>query len=131
MAAKQLVESEIEAGKALVRALDSNAFDVQAALWLYSSDTEAWRFVIATPGVPQQLQQKYLEAAVIISNWRQNHPNEAILDLSNVRLVGPGEALIVGLRPIIQVNGLGDVRFSNNLVNGVYVEDALIHRMAA
>lgn len=56
---------------------------------------------------------------------------EPILNLGGLRIVGADDPLIGGLRPVVHVDDLGEVRFSNNMVNGVYVEDALIHRLAA
>lgn len=131
MAADQLVKSEINAGLQLVRVLDAAGFDVKAALWLYSSDADKWRFVIATPDVPKQISQKYLDAATALSSWREANPGRPVLDLSRVRLVGPDDPLIRGLTPILHLDGLGEIRFSHNLVNGIYVEDALVHRLAA
>jgi hypothetical protein len=131
MAAEQLVRSEIDAGLTMVQVLDEAHFGVIAALWLFSADTERWRFVVATNATPRDIEKKYFEAATIVSQWRESHPGQPILDLSRVRIVSQADPLIQGLRPAIRVDGLSEVRFSNNIVNGIYVEDALIHRMAA
>ena len=131
MATEQLVRSEIDAGLQLVKALDEGGFGVAAALWLYSSDPESWKFVIATDAKPEALEKKYLEAATIASKWRAQNPDRPILDLSSVRIVSVNDPLIKGLRPILRVDGLSEVRFSHNMINGIYVEDALIHRLAA
>ncbi|MHB1103286.1 MAG: hypothetical protein ACYC0C_11050 [Devosia sp.] len=131
MATEQLVRSEIEAGLQLIRALDEVAFGVVAALWLYSSEAGKWRFVVATRDDRRNIEKKYLEAAVAASKWKEKHPDRPILDLSRVRIVGREDPLIKGLAVFLHVEGLGEMRFSNNMVNGVYVEDALIHRLAA
>jgi hypothetical protein len=131
VAAEQLVRTEIDAGLNLVRALDDAHFGVVGALWLYYADADRWRFVIAADAAPKDIEKKYLEAATIVSQWREAHPAQPVLDLARVRIVSQSDPLIRGLQPIIRVDGLSEIRFSNNVVNGIYVEDALIHRMAA
>ncbi len=131
MAAGTLVRSDIDAGLGLIRALDAGNFGVAAALWLYNGDLDSWRMVIAYGGSRKDLEKKYLEAATISADWRSSHPTEPILDLSKVKITSADDKLIAGLRPVIRLDGLGEVRFSHNTVNGIYVEDALIHRLAA
>lgn len=131
MATEQLVEFELEEGVRLVRALDAGGFPVKAALWLYSSEMDRWRFIIATTEVPKEIARRVREAATIATEWRQAHPDERVLDLARVSFVSENDRLITGLGRVIRVEGISDVRFSNNMVNGVFVEDAIIHRMAA
>ena len=125
------MRSEIDAGLNLIEALDKSEFGVAAALWLYGSDLDKWKMVIAYRGRKQDLERKYLEAATISARWRSQHPDKPILELSRVRITSVDDPLIEGLRPAIRMDGLGEVRFSNNVVNGIYVEDAIIHRLAA
>ncbi|MDP3896923.1 MAG: hypothetical protein Q8Q62_09630 [Mesorhizobium sp.] len=131
MVAATLVRSDVEAGLNLVHALDKKGFGVIAALWLYNSDTETWRMVIGYEGARKDLERKYLEAATISAEWRKQHPDEPILDLSSVRITSADDSLLVGLKPVVRVDGIGEIRFSRNMVNGIYVEDSLIHRLAA
>lgn len=131
MAAGSLVRSEIDAGLNLIKALDEAGFGVKAALWLYSSDLDKWRMIIAYRGPKKDIEKKYLEAATVSANWRDQHRNQTILDLSRVRITAGDDPLISGLSPVLRLDGLGEVRFSHNMINGIYVEDALIHRLAA
>lgn len=78
------------------------------------------------------MSKSYLAAAGILSRWKEDNAQSLpILDLARVKFVGMQDMLIKGLSPIIKIPSLGEVRFSNNVVNGIYVEDALIHRLAA
>ena len=131
MATEQLVRSEIDAGLKLIKVLDDANFGVTGALWLYSGDAGTWKFIIATNSPRKDIERKYLEAAIAVSKWRDTGTSEAILDLSRARIVSFEDPLIRGLAPIVKMDGLGEVRLTNNLVNGIFVEDALIHRMAA
>jgi len=131
VASELLVESEIRAGLTLVQALDEADFGVSAAFWLYHGELGKWKMVIGYSGQKSALQQKYLEAATISARWRDAHPDRPILELSRVKITHQDDKLIRGLHSAIHVEGLGEVRFSRNVVNGIYVEDAIIHRLAA
>ena len=131
MATASLVDLDVQSGLTLLKILDEADFGVEAALWLYNGELEKWDLVVAAEDAGRELSRKSLEAAVIIAEWRKRHPEEAVLDLARVRLVGTDDRLIAGLKPIVQVRGLDGVRLSNRLVNGIYVEDSLIHRTAA
>lgn len=131
MVAAQLVRSDINAGLNLVRALDENDFGVSAAMWIYHSDLERWRMVIAFRDDRKNLEKKYQQAASISATWRKNHPDDEILDLAKVKITSSDDPLVSGLKQAIQVDGISEVWFSNNNINGIYLEDALIHRIAA
>ncbi|RUU28419.1 hypothetical protein [Mesorhizobium sp. M6A.T.Ce.TU.016.01.1.1] len=131
MASGALVRADIDAGINLIRALDERKFGVAAALWLYNGDVENWRMVIAYRGARKDLEKKYLDAATIAADWRKARPDEPILDLSKVKITSSDDRLIAGLGTAMRVDGLGEVRFSHNTIDGIYVEDALIHRLAA
>lgn len=131
MASGALVRADIDAGINLIRALDEKKFGVAAALWLYNGDVENWRMVIAYRGPRKDLEKKYLDAATIAANWRKARPDAPILDLSKVKITSADDRLIAGLGTAMRVDGLGEVRFSHNTIDGIYVEDALIHRLAA
>ncbi|MER8571664.1 hypothetical protein EOD10_30705 [Mesorhizobium sp. M7A.T.Ca.TU.009.01.3.2] len=131
MASGSLVRTDIDAGINLIRALDEKGFGVAAALWLYNSDVDNWRMIIAYRGPRKDLEKKYLDAATIAADWRKARPQEPILDLSKVKITSADDRLIAGLGIAMRVDGLGEVRFSHNTINGIYVEDALIHRLAA
>jgi hypothetical protein len=63
MASGTLVRTDIDAGINLIRALDERGFGVSAALWLYNSDVDNWRMIIAYRGLRKDLEKKYLDAA--------------------------------------------------------------------
>ena len=132
MAAGSLVEDEVRSGAEFLEALDESGFNADAALWIYNSETDTWKLTIAYSGKKSDIEQKYRQAADVLSRLRENAEGDApVLDLSKVRIVHDSDMLISGLRPVIRVEGVSSVRFSQNMINGIYVEDALIYRMAA
>lgn len=125
---KESLSSEmISAGAELTRLLDESGFPVSASLWLYLYETNAWQFVIATPGV------------------RDNGPRKAYDDIHSVHAKMPdieskipyryitvvdaaSDPLISLLRPLFNT-GATHKRFTHTVINGVLIEDAYIYRV--
>ena len=121
MAETALVESDIEAGRDFVELLDRIAVPVVGAFWLYRPDAKRWRLVIVSNEARQGSKDLYLR--VIDAG--------AKIDLTNVEFQPPETALFKALGGMVRVDGLAEVRMQQSTFNGVYVEDALIYRLAA
>ena len=52
-------------------------------------------------------------------------------DLTRVKLVPPSDRMLAAMGKVMKVTGTNAIRFSRNIINGVYVDDALIYRLAA
>lgn len=120
-----LVESAIHTGEELVRRLGAAHLDVRAAFWLYLPESETWRLYIASPLVDSKG-----------SKWMYERIREVIvrfaLDLSlrEVSAVGPSERMVKLLRRAISTGpDISRIRFSRNVIDGTFVEDAYIYRM--
>lgn len=124
MAQDNLVTEEIEAGGRLVSFLDDNGLKVRGAMWLYDSDAERWRFVIAFDERRKDTSSFYLDVSRLIARSERKD----LLDLYRVDIVDPDRSIFSSLRGAISVEGNSRIRFSQNRVNGVYVEDAMIYR---
>lgn len=131
MASETLVDSEIEGGLNLLRVLDAAGFDVRAALWAYYSTEERWRFIIATEHGERDKREPYLAAAEAIARERKLNPDENILSLDRVRITGLKDPVVTGFRSYLKKDVSRTERLSNTLVNGIYIENAIIHRLAA
>ena len=125
MAEDDLVREDLDRGASLVRALDAEDFGVLAAVWIHYPDNETWRLVLATPRAKDP-QRAYTEIRRIIDKAQINAP-----DLARIRLVLPDDRTIATLSKVARVEGLSGVRFSRNMINGIYVDDAYIYRAAA
>lgn len=128
MVAATLVESDIEASRALVTLLESAGFPLKAALWVYQSDAGRWRFVVCPTEKRNDVTSFYRDFAKVIT---KANGQEAILPLDRVDIVDDKSPLVAGLGKVLRIEGLGNVRFTNNRINGVFLEDALIFRLAA
>jgi hypothetical protein len=54
-----------------------------------------------------------------------------VLDVTRIALVAPDDPVVRAIGSVISAKGISDVRLKSNLVNGIYIEDALVYRTAA
>ena len=128
MAAAVLVDADVEMGRELLRILDETIFPVTAAAWAYYPDIDEWRLVIRTQKAENNLQQALLELAISLD---QRGDLRKRLDLSRVKLVPPKDKMLAAMGSVVRVEGISNIRFSRNVIDGVLVDDALIYRLAA
>jgi hypothetical protein len=128
MATTALVSTDVEMGGELLKVLDEAAFPVTAAAWIYFPDIDAWRLVIRTPKAERDLQGALRELAAAMD---AKGDLRARLDLSRVKLVPPKDKILAAMGSAVRVDGISNVRFSRNVINGVVIDDALIYRLAA
>ena len=122
-----LVERDIQEGKDLVEALDKTEFKVDASLWFYSSDSDEWRLLIASPFVEENGPRK--SYGFIRSVLAQPSPPSGI-SLKNVSVLSPNNQLIQLLKTAISTGpGIAGIRFTRNVINNTLIEDAYIYRI--
>jgi hypothetical protein len=128
MAEAALVEKDVEAGLELVRLLDARRFPVTGAAWIYFPDLEEWKLVIRTPEAARDLNKAYLELAQAMDSKTGFRSQ---FDLARVKLVPPTDRMLAAMGSAIRAEGLNKIRFSRNVINGIFIDDALIYRLAA
>jgi hypothetical protein len=122
-----LVDADMKAGEVLLNKLDETKFDVRAALWFYMPDSEEWRLILASPTVDAEGPKKAYE---IVQSQLQGLDQGYELSLQNISLVGPGDKLIKLLKLAIKTGkGVSHIRFTRNVINNVFIEDAYIYRL--
>ncbi len=119
----------ISAGERLARHLVGSEFPVDGLLWLYDSEANAWRFVVASPEVktsgPKSVYQKLRP---IVDELSQR--GGEIVAWDDIFVVDSNDSLIQLLRQAITTGqAISGIRFSRNVVNGVLIEDAYIYRL--
>jgi hypothetical protein len=129
MAAAPLVEKDIEAGLELVRLLDERGFPVTGAVWIYFPDIEEWKLVIRTPKAATDLTNAFLELAKAMDSAKPGFRSQ--FDLARVKLVPPADRMLAAMGSAVRAEGLNQIRFSSNVINGIFIDDALIYRLAA
>jgi hypothetical protein len=128
MAEAALVETDIEASRALVAFLETHGFPLKAALWVYQSDAERWRFMVCPGERRQDPSSFYRDFAKAIN--AAGSPR-TLLGLDRVDIIQESSPFVDRLGKVYRVDSGGSLRLTNNVVNGVFLEDALILKLAA
>ncbi|MGP8244962.1 MAG: hypothetical protein ACLQVN_10645 [Bryobacteraceae bacterium] len=121
-----LVAAEFAAGAELVQALDRSTLSISVTLWLYLSEYEDWRFVLASrrldsaaPAEAYSLVHDALAAAGISAD---RTPTLLILRMS--------DPFIRAIRRIFaKTKSVEGVRLGGQLIGDRFVEDALVYRI--
>jgi hypothetical protein len=126
---EQLTEEMIEAGAQLTARLDEMGVQVAAALWFFEPEVNEWRLLFASPEVstagPRTVYEK-IEAA-----RRALGEQVAAAPLSAIGLLDAEHPLVQVLSTAIRSGGgVSRIRFSRNVINGFFIDDALIYRIA-
>ncbi len=129
MVVKESLSGEmLSAGAELTRRLDESRFIVSASLWFYISESNTWRFIIASPEVRTQgLKKAYKQVQSVVSRISEGQTK---IPLKDITLADSKDSLISLLKVAIKIgDGISGIRFSQNMINGVLIEDAYIYRL--
>ncbi len=128
MFATFLTEEMIKSGEALIHKLDNSGARPDAAFWFYFRDIQAWKLVIAELKVGKQgPKESYRQIQKLFGKYS----NEIIgLSLDDVAVSKPNAQIVNVLRMAMRTgSGISGIRFTNNVVNGVLIEDAYVYRL--
>jgi len=128
MVATQLTPELIKDGATLIEGLDQVGESPDAALWFFFSDIGAWKLLLADVQVgPTGPRDVYRTIQKTLQALRKQITH---LSLEDVALAKPDAALVRLLRQAIATGpGIGGIRFTRNVINGVPIEDAYIYRL--
>jgi hypothetical protein len=122
-----LVEAKIAAGRTLIEALDRRRFGVTSAFWYYDQDADDWILMISSPEIGRRgpiWAYSEIRSVLEVEGLRSE------LDLGEIKAVRDDDPIVGLLRSALRVPGIGHLRFTRNVINGVYVPDAYIYRTA-
>ena len=123
-----LTTEMIDAGRALLALLDSQKFHARACFWFYFSESDRWRFVVASPEVrvrgPHAAYQRVHALARKVPDVTE------VFAPGDVTVVKDNDPLVLLLRKAISTGpGISGIRFTNNSINGTFIDDAYIYRL--
>ncbi len=126
---EQLTEEMVEAGAQLTSKLDEMGLPIAAALWFFAPDINEWRLLFASTEVstkgPRDVYERIQSAIRALGDKASAAP------LSVIGVVEADYPLVNLLRIVVQTGaGVSRIRFSKNVINGHFVDDALIYRIA-
>jgi hypothetical protein len=113
----------VDAGHQLMTLLEQDGIPVRAAVWMYSADTNTWKLWIVPHTSITEKRDFYRRVATIIS---KNRTVLQGLDASDVEMIESNHPAMRALRSLFHVTKKSSVHLSNNLIGGVYLQDAII-----
>ncbi len=127
---EQLTDAMIEVGELLTKKLDDIGFPIRVALWLYLPDRNQWRLYFESPNIPitgpRKVYEQIEKARNLLGEQGETVP------LSMISLLNEHEELFQMLKSGARTDKTTTrFRFSRNVINGHYIDDALIYRNAA
>ena len=124
-----LTPQAIQEGAELLQALDEAGLTPDAAFWFYFSDINAWKLVLAEMRVgPDGPREVYRQVQRALSNRADKIKS---FSLADVVVAKPDAPVVSVLKRALRVErNAGGVRFSQNMIDGVLIEDAYIYRLA-
>lgn len=127
MVKEQLTSDMIQSGKDLVKRLDETKLKISSAFWFYLEDSEKWRFILSSPQVTENGPKKVYQQ---IQKVLEQLGNDKEIDLKDISVLEETHSLInlIGIA-IGKVEGISEIRFSRNTINGHYIDDVLIFRL--
>lgn len=129
MVKESLNDAMVRDGALLVQRLDEAGWQVSAAFWFYFADANAWRLQIASPEVATKGPR---ESYKVAQGALASLPIEdRALALEDIAVVPTDHPLVGLLRTMVTTGpGISRIRFSKNVINGQFIDDALIYRMS-
>jgi hypothetical protein len=126
---EQLTDAMIDAGAELTSKLDEIGLPITAALWLFMPEVNEWRLLFASVEVatkgPREVYDKIRLAIDQLKDKAASAP------LSSIGLMDADADLVRLLRVAARTApGVNRIRFSKNVINGHFIDDALIYRVA-
>jgi hypothetical protein len=116
----------IKSGEKLIRQLDSKKVIVDAALWLYFPDIQNWKLLLSFPNIVQ----RGPKAAYEIVQSELSRMTDVALSLDDIAITKPDAIILNLMRTAINTGtGISGIRFSNNVINGQFIQDAYIYRL--
>ena len=126
MAAPTLVDRRIDHGALFLAALDAAAVPIDSAFWLFTSEWNEWRLVLATPLVDEY---GPLEAYRRLQLVYYAHP-EISFRFDSIAVVGSDDLRVQEMRSAFKTWPL---RFSNRLedrfIQSRGIEDSYVYRL--
>jgi len=126
---EHLTDAMIEAGAALTEELERLGLSVSTAFWFYVPELNEWRLLFATSEAtnegPLSVYGKIRSALGRLGTMAREVP------LSVVRVLEPEEELVRVLNEALSTGpGIHRIRFSKNVLDGHFIDDALVYRAA-
>ena len=128
MVENNLTHEMIQSGEILLTELDRKGARADAAFWLYLPESNRWRLMLIEAKKGKKgPREEYREIQRILAKLQSSLPQ---LKLEDISIVSSDSPILRILRSAIGLGaGISGIRFRNNVINGVLIEDAYLYRL--
>ena len=123
---KTLVNIDIEEGKKVIDLLDRSGMQISSAFWLYLTEIQEWRLMLATPDIDTLGRKKTYAKILELLN---QHLESIDMPLDAISIISPNQDLNKHLRTVMDKGKGISGRFSGIVVNGTLIEDTYLYRV--
>lgn len=125
--ARPLSDAMIDGGDALLRELDRSGMRPSAAFWYLLPETVDWRLFFASAAVQTDGPRSVYGTVAASLQHLGAHANG--ISLSDIGVLDDDAELVKLFRAAVPTGpGPSRIRFARNVVNGHFIEDALVYR---
>ncbi len=117
----------VEAGTNLVEALERDGVRLKVAVWVRLAEAEDWRLWLV-PAAKVERRAFYRRVAEVIAAGEAEFYG---LSASDTQMIDEHHPAIVGLRANGQMNGRTPARLATTMLNGFYLPEGIVLRIAA
>ena len=112
----------------LLDLLDNEGVKPRAAMWFHNPETDAWRFwIVPSKGYANDKPRFYRVVSEIVSN---NSDNMQGINVSDIESISDKHPAITGLSKMFRIEEKGVMFVEKNMLNGFYLAEGIIIRMA-
>jgi hypothetical protein len=126
-----LVERDFSDGELLIKELEKAQIHVHSALWLYDSESENWRLILASNMEDFESPKKAYKHIWDVLQEMDKTGNKICFSLENITVISPRHPLINNLNKVMKTGpqDIDGIRLSRRGIGNSYIEDAYIYRI--
>jgi hypothetical protein len=115
----------IKAGNKLLNRLEEAGLEVVAAFWLYTSENNEWRLMLACPSVDVE-GQRYAYGKIWDALYGQ--PNQVLnIESTDTTVISPSDTLVRALASVKSLVDISGKRLGPTGINGIPVDDIYVY----
>jgi len=124
---ESLSDSMLKAGVKLIERLDADGADIQSSFWLYAEEDKIWKLIMASPLVDTEGPREYYKKIHVANSLADDL--EETISLHDISVTNTSNKIVQVLKSAINTgNKIAGIRFSRNMINGIFIEDSYIYR---
>ena len=127
MVEEALVASRFGELAKFARLLEGSELQPRGLVYAVFSDTEDERLLIVPRDRLFDARELYRCMSIMMAERRNEYPS---IDISDIRIVSEADPYIATLAKLCHVDEFSEVQFTKSMFDGIYVEKAIVFKLA-